>query len=89
MASLQQFIRQMWTGFSTLSPSKKASVIGISAATLLGIGILIYLANQSDYRVLFSNLTSQDAGNIVAKLKEKKVPYKLFFFRRLHPRSGG
>jgi len=44
----------MWTGFSTLSPSKKASVIGISAATLLGIGILIYLANQSDYRVLFS-----------------------------------
>ena len=77
MASLQQFIRQMWMGFSTLSPSKKASVIGISAATLLGIGILIYLANQSDYRVLFSNLTSQDAGNIVAKLKEKKVPYKL------------
>ena len=77
MASLQQFLQQMLKGFSTLSPAKKMSVVGIAAATLIGIGILVYLANQSDYRVLFSNLTSEDAGNIVAKLKEKKVPYKL------------
>jgi flagellar M-ring protein FliF len=77
MAPLQQFLMQMWKGFNTLSPSKKMSILGISAATLLGIGILVYMANQADYKVLFSNLSSDDAGNIVAKLQEKKIAYKL------------
>ncbi len=38
---------------------------------------LVYFANTVEYRVLFSNLSSEDAGNIVSKLQEKKVPYKV------------
>ncbi len=77
MVPLQRFLNQIWKGFNTLTPSKKISLLAISAATLIGIGVLVFMVNQADYRVLFSNLSNEDAGNIVAKLQEKKIPYRL------------
>lgn len=77
MEALQRFLTQVWKGFNTLTPSKKVSILAISAATLIGIGLLVFMANQADYRVLFSNLSNEDAGNIVAKLQEKKIAYRL------------
>lgn len=77
MVPLQQFLNQVWKGFNTLPSSKKISLLAIAAATLIGIGILVYMVHQTDYRVLFSNLSNEDAGHIVAKLQEKKIPYRL------------
>jgi len=54
--------------------------IGIAAAglvSLLLVGVFAYLTNQADYQVLFSGLTNEDASAVVAKLQEKKVPYKV------------
>lgn len=45
--------------------------------TLAGIAALVFFANSIEYRVLFSNLSSEDAGQIVSRLQEKKIPYKL------------
>ncbi len=77
MAPLQQFLMQVWRGFNALAPSRKISILALAAASLIGIGVLVYLANQSDYRVLFSNLSTEDAGSIVARLQEKKIPYQI------------
>lgn len=38
---------------------------------------MVYWTGMPEYRVLFSNLNSDDAGNIVTRLQEKKVPYKM------------
>jgi flagellar M-ring protein FliF len=38
---------------------------------------LIYWNNRPDYQVLFSNLSQEDGGEILAKLKEKKIQYQL------------
>ncbi len=46
-------------------------VIGLSAVILL-----ITWAQSPTYQVLYTNLQPQDAGAIVAKLQEMKVPYK-------------
>jgi flagellar M-ring protein FliF len=77
MGSLQQLMIQFWRGFNALAPSRRMTILGVAAASLLGMGLLIYMANQVDYRVLFSNLSNEDAGNIVARLQEKKVSYRL------------
>ena len=77
MNALTQFFAQVWKGFNTLEPSKKLSLLVIAAVAFIGIGTMVYWTGMPEYRVLFSNLNSEDAGNIVARLQEKKVPYKM------------
>ena len=64
-----------WIG----SPAKGRNVlIGVVLlCSLGGFGGLIYWNSQPEYQVLFSNLSQEDAGEMVAKLKEKKVPFQL------------
>ncbi len=61
------------------SPAKRRGlavgiVLLVSVATF---GSLIYWNSTPDYQVLFSNLSQEDAGEMVAKLKEKKIPFEL------------
>lgn len=54
--------------------------IGLASAILLSIGLIwgvVLWSDSVDYQVLYSNLSSEDAGQVVAKLKEMKVPYKV------------
>lgn len=52
-----------------------AAVGGAALATVL----LVYMfwAPAEDYQVLYSNLTEQDAGEVVGKLKERGIPYEI------------
>jgi flagellar M-ring protein FliF len=77
MDAIFQFIAKLWQGFDSLSAGRKLSVIVAALITAAGIGLMVYLTNQVEYRVLFSNLSAEDAGNIVGKLNEKKIPYKI------------
>jgi flagellar M-ring protein FliF len=74
---MMNFFTSLFKAFATLSPARKISLVGSIALTLAGIGLLVYFANQVEYGILFSNLSAEDAGSIVAKLQEKKVPYKV------------
>ncbi|MGO9137344.1 MAG: flagellar basal-body MS-ring/collar protein FliF [Syntrophales bacterium] len=77
MNPITQFLTQIWKGFNTLEPSKKMSLLLIAAVAFIGIGTMVYWTSMPEYRVLFSNLNSEDAGNIVGRLQEKKIPYKM------------
>jgi flagellar M-ring protein FliF len=77
MDVILQFLSKLWQGFDSLSAGRKLSVIAAALITAAGIGLMVYLTNQVEYRVLFSNLSAEDAGNIVGKLNEKKIPYKI------------
>ncbi|PKN77096.1 MAG: flagellar M-ring protein FliF [Deltaproteobacteria bacterium HGW-Deltaproteobacteria-10] len=77
MDSLFQFLAKLWAGFDSLSSGRKVSVIAVALITAASIGLMVYLTNQIEYRVLFSNLSAEDAGSIVGKLNEKKIPYKI------------
>lgn len=67
------------SGFlSKLSLAQKIVLFGVTFAVLFG---LIYIAIQTstkvEYATLFTQLEPTEAGKIVEKLKEKKIPYKL------------
>jgi len=71
--SLSQFINFL----RSLPPAKKIS-IAISVLVLVAAFTgMFLLANQVEYRVLFNNLSAQDASSVITKLKEKNVPYKI------------
>jgi len=52
--------------------------IGLAALLVLGvIGYAVFSVNSTDWKPLFSNLTSEDAGRITSKLKDEKVAFKV------------
>lgn len=63
--------------FLALSPVKRWVVVGVVGLSLLAFTLLILAANRTDYRPLFTNLNNDDAGEIVKKLKEQKIPYQI------------
>ncbi|MCX5853732.1 MAG: flagellar basal-body MS-ring/collar protein FliF [Deltaproteobacteria bacterium] len=70
-------LEKLWQGFSTLSASRKMTLAGVTVLIIASLSAFVYFTNQEDYRILFSNLNSEDASNIVTKLKEKKIPYQI------------
>ena len=64
-----------WIG----SPAWKRnlSIALVLVFSLIGFGSLIYWNSKPEYQVLFSNLSTEDAGEMVNKLKEKKIPFQL------------
>ena len=62
---------------------KDLSVAQRMTLTLLGIVIFVSLfaltvwGSRPDYQTLYAGLSQQDAGDVVKKLTEKNVPYKL------------
>jgi len=60
------------------SGKRRGLAVGIVLlASVAAFGSLIYWNSTPDYQVLFSNLSQEDAGEMVAKLKEKRIPFEL------------
>ncbi len=55
--------------------TKKIILIGIAASLLASIGIAVWLNNRP-YEMLFSDLTNEEASEIMGKLQEQGVDYK-------------
>jgi flagellar M-ring protein FliF len=63
--------------FQRLSFQKKLMVI-VSFILLFTILIVLFVwSNKPDYVTLFSNLNDKDAGEIIQKLQDKKISYKI------------
>ncbi len=60
-----------------LTLTQKLSIVILGIMVIAGLGGLVYYMNQEDYQVLYSNLNADDAGTVIAKLKDLKVQYKL------------
>jgi len=60
-----------------LSVPMRVFVLSTTLATLALTGYVGYRSSEPTWAVLFTNLDKDDAGQVVAKLKERKVPYRL------------
>ena len=56
---------------------RKLALMGAVAAIVGGFVALLLWINQPSYQVLYSGLSQKDAAQVVEKLKELKVPFRL------------
>lgn len=69
MANIIETIRDM--------PAKNMIIIlVVLMLTITSVVLLFSWMQKADYQVLYSNLSEEDAGLIVQKLNEMKIPYK-------------
>ncbi|MDN5330951.1 MAG: flagellar M-ring protein FliF [Tepidanaerobacteraceae bacterium] len=72
--SIKQKLKEFW---ETKSKAQKIR-LGLSAAiVVLVVAILGYFVTRPNYVPLYSNLDEKDAGEIVKKLDDMKIPYRL------------
>ena len=74
LSRLQEQAGEFWQG---LTKKKKITLFSAAVATLVFIIFAAYWFGQPNYATLFSDLASDDAGEIVAKLKEDGISYQL------------
>lgn len=74
LQGIQSTISKLW---QQLTWGQRATIIGVTGASVVALYLLISWANAPTYGLLFSGLTSQDAGSIVSQLQSDKVPYQL------------
>lgn len=77
MADVNQAASQIKNVFASMPPARRWTAIGVGVVTLAAMIALILWSQKPDYQVLFSGLSSEDAGKMVEKLKGSKVPFKL------------
>lgn len=59
------------------SMARKLSLVGVAVVSMLLFSLIIMQARVADYSLLFANLPSRDAAEVVQWLKDRKVPYRL------------
>lgn len=74
MDPLREQIRAL---LAKLTMRQKMLIGGAAIAAIVAIMTLVNLMSKPSYVTLFANLNAQDASKIVARLKEKKIPYQL------------
>lgn len=77
MASTPNIISRLDTAIRNLSAGKKIILVIVIAATIAGCIFLLTWTTRPEFRHLYSNLTLEDAGPIVTKLKEQNIPYRI------------
>ncbi len=67
-------IKEFVKNLSTPQKIAFSVIILLVVASLAGI---IFWANTPEYGILYSNLSPDDAGEVIQKLKDMKIPYKV------------
>jgi flagellar M-ring protein FliF len=68
---------RLLTGFRGLPASRQVLLLVVLSAAVVALVAGFLWSQEPEMQVLFSNLSPEDAGAIVTKLKEQKVPYSV------------
>lgn len=68
---------QLKTLFGSMTSAKRFTLLTLVCATIAGFIFLMVWSAEPDFQPLYSNLAPEDAGAILTRLKEKKIPYKI------------
>jgi len=77
MAAANEYLNQAKAMLNKFSMAQKISLVALGIGLIIGFTVLMSFASRPKYAVLFSNLSSKDAGRIVDELKTGKIEYKV------------
>jgi flagellar M-ring protein FliF len=68
---------RLLSGFRALSPGRQVMLVLALSGLVAALAAGFLWTQESEMQVLFSHLSPEDAGTIVTKLKEQKIPYRV------------
>lgn len=70
------FVEQLRDNLSEISMGKKILLMTLLTGGIATISVIWLWVQKPDFRILYTNLSSEDAGSVVTKFKELGVPYE-------------
>ena len=61
----------------TIPSKKKMIFLGLIAVVISSLILFFAWIQKADYQILYSHLSEEDAGLIIQKLREQKIPYRI------------
>ena len=77
MASSPDLFNQLKTLFINLPPAKRVIFLAVVAGVVVGFIFIISWTTSPEFGILYKNLSPEDAGVILSKIKEEKVDYRI------------
>jgi flagellar M-ring protein FliF len=77
MASIRESIGQIRAQWSELAMGKKISFLLIFSVMVAGFTVLVMWAGTPQYKLLYQDLTVEDANGITTHLEESRIQYKI------------
>ncbi len=77
MDKLKEMTEDIKAGWEKMEKAKRIRLVSIVVSILFLIGLLAFLSQRTEYKVLFNDLDDEDAGAIVADIESKGMKYKL------------
>jgi len=75
--SIAEILKQLRAIIQTMSAGKMMALFLLAATTTAGIVVLVSWSGRPDFAPLYSQMSPEDASQVVAMLKEKKIAYQL------------
>lgn len=74
---IRQILLQLQNLLKNISVGKRITILILAVGSISGFIFLMSWAGQPEFHPLFTNLDSQDAGIILDRLKDQKIPYRI------------
>ena len=77
MEVLRQILTQLKATFANLSRGKQITLAALLLGSLVGFILLMSWSGKTEFQPLYAQLDPEEAGLILARLKEQKIEYRL------------
>ncbi|EHJ48567.1 flagellar M-ring protein FliF [Solidesulfovibrio carbinoliphilus subsp. oakridgensis] len=74
---LSQTFEKLIQYWSNRSAAQRILLGGLAGSMAIAFLVMVYLLNQAEMRVLYTNMAPEDASRVVELLKASKTPYEL------------
>ncbi len=74
---IRQMILQLQNLFKSISTGKRIALLTLAVGSVAASVFLMNWAGKPVFQPLYSNLDANDAGVIISRLKDQKIPYRL------------
>jgi flagellar M-ring protein FliF len=73
----RQILSQLQNLFKSISLAKRIVLLTVAVGSVAGFVFLMNWAANPEFHPLYSHLDANDAGVIISRLKDEKIPYRL------------
>jgi flagellar M-ring protein FliF len=77
MRFLRQLVDQLRGIYQGMSRPRRIALLVLTAVCIAAVLAVGFFSFQTDYQVLYSGLSAEDAGAVTAKLQAQSVPFRL------------
>ncbi|MEE9496855.1 MAG: flagellar basal-body MS-ring/collar protein FliF, partial [Desulfobacterales bacterium] len=74
---IREILLQLQNLLKNISVGKRIAIFILVIGSILGFVFLMNWAGQPEFHPLYTNLDSQDAGVILNRLRDQKIPYRI------------